>query len=246
LGILSGCGGGPAVQPVVADAEATTPPDSEPSEPGVDNTYYPKQIKFLEKFKRGDSEEGPPPPTSLAQSIEYSTVVLVAEIADVVNEGVIDAEGDPDSLISASIILKPIKVLKGQLQPELDKVTVGFVAASTIDEPDPIASLRAQLPVTGPAIWMLRWAAARGPSTMGTTAAPTNMELTRYVWVHRSTIFAQGPDKVIAPTAPDDSIDATGNSVAAEAKTHRQLSRLAAYIRASTSKPQRATPTPGS
>lgn len=236
LTLLAACGNQSDPEVVTVGQGAAAGEAAGPSS-RVDDTYYPEQIEFLSKFQRDQGEIGPPAPKSVNQAIEYSTVVLLAEVADIIDEGAIDEDGVRDPLTSASIILKPIEVLKGQLQPELDKIAVSFVVPPTIDEPDPIGDLRKTLPVRGQGIWMLRWAATR-PSPYGKIADPVEFERTRYVWTHRSTIFAQGAAGVAAPTAPKNSADAPDMSVANRAREYPKLSDLAEAIRSSSSRPQ--------
>ncbi len=250
VGILltvGACGSGPVVAQADGAPIGPNPGSSTPSSPapipspgsikstGPDAETLDKPDMglgpFLEQFRLSPTAEGLPSPTSIDSAIEDSTVVLIAKVDGVIDEGKYATEaGSSDSIQQAGIVLRPIKVLRGELQPGLDKVII-----QQWDSPSGVKSMAAAAVPAGVGIFFLRWAGAY-PHPDVPYDEPTEYERAHYIWTHFNTVYVQGDEHAFAPMASvDDASARHGMTNAAEGAAYAKLSGLAERIRSSES-----------
>ena len=196
--LLAACGSSEQT----VQAERTSSSDSQlvvPQIP-VDDTPRIELATFLAKFSPGEEGYLLQPPESLRKAVKQSTVVLVAEIEDILpayTKAEDAAAGHTfPGLNYAYLRLKPTSILAGQLQPGLSTVDVALCCPDA----DKLASLKAALP-SGQAIYFLRFAATAVAEESG--HAPTVEDLHSYTLTHFATVFVQDSDHVRAPMLPD-------------------------------------------
>lgn len=192
---------------------------------------------FLERFALSESAYGLPSPASIDEAVEESTVVMIAKVKSVVDESKFQTEpGSSDNIQQMGIVLQPIKVLKGELQPGLDEVVI-----QQWGSPGGVKSLAAAGPPSGVGIFFLRWAGAY-PHPDVPDDEPTEYERAHYIWTHFNTVFVQGKENAVAPMASE--ADATGRhgmTNAAQSAAYAKLSGLAERIRTSNSKAEQVS-----
>lgn len=216
------------------------------------DAYHPDLIAYLTRHQIGGQADAIPAPVSLDEAMRTSTVVLLAEVEDAadtpdfVDEGVRPRPRPTNLLDGTGVILRPIEILQGGLQPGLDRVGVAFCCANSAD------LVAAHAPAStlprGRAIWFLDWGGA-GRQFWGDPPPPTARERGIYWLSHFSAVFAQGASGVVAPMFDLDAFQPP--SVKDEGEAFATLGALAQWIRDNRQRmePERArffaSPSPG-
>ncbi|GAA4966547.1 hypothetical protein [Actinoplanes utahensis] len=198
--LLSSCG---RPQPIVDYGPSPSPPASRPPSGGA---------AFFTALRPGPAADLKEQPRTLAAAYAASTAVVEADVVGV-RPG--EAYGEP-AMGDILVDLRPARVLRGALRPELPTVTVEFFHYGHVQPDAAVRTMRKDLPARG--VWLLRWQGQpsehRKPGAQPLSPAE---DVTLYRTVHPNCgVFVQGASHVEAPSSQD-----TGRPRDAQAEAER-------------------------
>lgn len=177
-----------------------------------------------------------PPPRDLAEGVDVSTTVLVAEIVDVRATRVLVGETENDRLEMLGLVLRPAEVVHGQLLNQQNEVVVEFLVA--IDRDKAIAAMRPALP-QGLAVWFLNEADIGELQVVDDEPAAAAEQY--YNVIHlQAGVFVQGSGHVVAgpwqgepvePREPGEAVAPEVQSMRTEAASFATLDDLVVHLR---------------
>ncbi|MDG4826727.1 hypothetical protein O7635_33170 [Asanoa sp. WMMD1127] len=194
-----------------ATGDAAPPPAGEPTSGPASigptpDLHRPGDLGFYQAFNMDGPALRDHYP-SLAAGADAATVVVVAQVVDVVLTRVVQGGAPDDEVPHVGLVLRPIEVVDGAVPPELgERLTVEFVGNSHTDDEE-IAKLRRRLPAQ-PGLWFL----AR--TTDG------------FRPVSKQGLFVQGNNRVESPLTAEGDGD-----MAAEGRAYGRLSALVRDVR---------------
>jgi hypothetical protein len=175
--LLAGCAS-PEAQPPLSTRETPVPVST-------------AGTSFYQALRPGPAALLTRQPETLAEAYAEATAVVVAEVT-AVNPGRLIGD-----MNTAVVSLHVIRVLHGDLRPELPETRVEFGVSF---RPDPIAPLAGRMHADvprGSAIWLLKWQGARSPDRKpGVPEVDPTADRSLYRITHYNVaVLVDGPDR---------------------------------------------------
>lgn len=188
---LVGCGSGQNERsdPAGSDPRADA---SEPARSVISDPFLAKDLSFFGEA-RPEAVALPRPPVDLAEAVELSSAVVIAEVTDVVHTRTLVGETPTDVIDMIGVVIQPTETIRGRLPSNSDEVVVEFLAGGSPEEA--VKSMRSSIP-SGQAVWFLREEDA-GTHLREASGNDIIGETTYFVTHLHGGVFVQGETHVV-------------------------------------------------